>query len=176
MNNFQLFAQPWWVNLLILIPFIAFYFFKKTGLEISKKQLLIVGIFGAAFGFVEAAVVIYLRAALAQGQTVLNLPQNLMAVEFFREIATIVILACIALLVAKKFKEQFAIFIWAFAFWDIFYYIWLWHMVKWPMSLISGDVLFLIPVPWLSEVWFPCLISTLAMLAVILNVKKTAEN
>ena len=195
MSSFTLFAQPWWINLLIIVPFILFWIFWENKLSIAKGQLLIVGMFGVAFGFVEAAVVIYLRAAAGflpgytgtlsdvirdatstyqQIQAANNIPQSLLMVEFFREIATMVILVSVALLAAKKFEERFAMFVWAFAFWDIFYYVGLWLTVRWPSSLTTSDVLFLIPVPWLAQVWFPLLIDVLVMLAIVINRKDPA--
>ena len=32
MNEFVLFAEPWWVNLLIAIPFVAYFLWRKRGL------------------------------------------------------------------------------------------------------------------------------------------------
>jgi hypothetical protein len=195
MNDFIILAQPWWVNLLIVVPFVLLWIFWKNKLLITKRQLAILGIFGIAFGFAEASVVIYLRAAAGflpgymgtlsdvirqatstyqQIQAANNIPQSLWTVEFFREIATMVILASVALLSGKKFKEQCAMFLWAFAFWDIFYYVGLWLTVRWPSSLTTSDVLFLIPVPWIAQVWFPCVISVLALLAIVINRKDPA--
>jgi hypothetical protein len=34
-----------------------------------------------------------------------------------------------------------------FAFWDIFYYVGLWLMIRWSPSLLTEDVLFPIPTP-----------------------------
>ena len=152
-------------------------------------QLCVAALFGIAFGFVEASVVVYLRAALGflpgymgtladvinqsagyqQIQAITVIPKSLMTVEFFREIATIVMLGTVALLSAKRFREQCAFFLWTFAFWDLFFYAGLWLTVRWPSSLSTGDVLFLIPVPWIAQVWFPILVSGLTILAVALN-------
>ena len=182
MNSFVLFAQPWWVNLLILVPTISYFYF-RTGLNISKRQLMSAAVFGVAFGFVEAAVVVYLRTATGlepmsyQPDLIVNtLPKNLLTLEFFRNAATIIMLAAIALLAVKPWKERWAMFLWVFAFWDIFYYVWLWATIKWPLSLISYDVLFLIPVPWMSQVWFPFLVSGASILAVALNIKNQNAN
>jgi hypothetical protein len=60
------------------------------------------------------------------------------------------------------------VFLWTFAIWDIVYYAALWATVRWPLSLRDPDILFLIPVPWLSPVWFPLLVSALALVAVLL--------
>ena len=174
---------------MIFIPIIAFYFWQKNKLIIKKQVLINTAIFGIAFGFVEAAVVVYLRAAVGllpgydgtlldisnlsseiyqQAQILGELPKSLFLIEFFRELFTMVMLICIALLAIKGRKERWAMFIWAFAFWDIFYYVGLWAAVGWPSSLLNPDVLFLIPVPWLSQVWFPILVSLLCIIAVIL--------
>jgi hypothetical protein len=188
MKDLALFADPWWVNLFIFIPFAAFYFWRKRGLAIAKGTLVASAFFGAAFGFVEAAVVVYLRAAVGllpgyggtladvarlssqiyqKSQIQSDLPQSLLTVEVWRESATLVMLISVALLSVKSFRERSAIFLWCFAIWDICYYLGLYLTVGWPPSLLSPDVLFLIPVPWLAQVWFPILVSALTMLAVV---------
>ncbi len=196
MNEFQLFAQPWWVNLFILLPFAAYYLWKKEGPRISKSILVVSGLFGIAFGFVEASVVVYLRAAMGllpgyggtvsdvarlsadiyqQAQILGELPRSLLAVEFFRETATMVMLFCVALLAVKSLRERWAILLWTAATWDIFYYVGLWAAVRWPSSLLTPDVLFLLPVPWFSQVWFPLLVSVLTMVAVVIT-RKDVKN
>src|SRR5215467_13170221 len=63
MEQFQLFAQPLWVNTLVLIPVGLFFIWRSRGVQISWRKLLAAAIFATAFGFVEATVVVYLRAA-----------------------------------------------------------------------------------------------------------------
>ena len=188
MDKFQVWAQPWWVNLLLAVPFLIYLLWRRRGLALTAAQLALATLFGAAFGFVEAAVVVYLRAALGllpgykgtladvarmsasvyqQAESV-ELPQSLLTVELFREAATIVMLITVALLAAPRIRERWAIFLWAFAVWDMAYYAGLWATVRWPAALKDLDVLFLIPVPWLSQVWFPILVSLLTLLAVAL--------
>ncbi len=188
MNEFIFFAKPWWVNLFILIPFVAYYLWRKEGPVISKWTLAIAGLFGITFGFVEASVVVYLRAAVGllpgydgtladvarlsadsyqQAQILSELPKSLWTVELFREAATMIMLLSIALVAAKSLRERWAIFLWVFATWDIFYYVGLWATIRWPSSPLTPDVLFLIPVPWFSQVWFPLLVSILTMVAVV---------
>jgi hypothetical protein len=171
MQDFKLLAQPWWVNLLILAPIIFYFIFRGRKFVITKNQLVISALFGIAFGLVEAAVVIYLRAALGSLPNfpvsfLAILPKTLFRVEFFREAATLIMLMTVAILTVKSKKERVAIFLWIFAFWDIFYYVWLWVFIRWPESLTTSDVLFLIPVPWLSQVWFPLLVSGLTLAVV----------
>jgi len=190
MNNFNLFASPWWVNLLILVPVSLFFYWRKQKLKISKQTLIIMGIFGIAFAFVESACVIYLRAstgllpgymqslsAIQQqssgiySQQILreNLPASLYTIEFLREMATIIMLASVTLLAANKIRERIAIFLWIFAIWDIFYYFHLFWTVRWPENLTTTDVLFLVPVPWISQVWFPILISSITLIVIYVN-------
>lgn len=188
--NLQLFAHPWWVNLLFLLPLIAYYFWQKKGLKLTKGQLLWTALFGIAFGFVEAAVVVYLRAASGllpgyggtladvakrsstmyqQANVLTMLPKSLLVIETIREAATIIMLFSIAVLAAKNAQERWAVFLYTFAFWDIFYYAGLFATVRWPPSLLTQDVLFLIPVPWITQVWFPLLVSGLTITAVLLT-------
>lgn len=176
-DAFSLFAQPWWVNLLPLVPLLSFYFWRRTGLAIARPTLAVAAAFGVAFGFVEATVVVYLRAAggLAPGRggaldyapALQDIPQDLLAIEVLREAATIVMLVSIALLAARRARERWAMFLHTFAIWDLAYYAGLWAIVRWPPSLLTDDILFLIPVPWISDVWYPVLVSSLTVLAVV---------
>jgi len=90
----------------------------------------------------------------------------LLAIEVMREAATMVMLVSVAMLAASRMRERSASFFWAFAVWDIAYYGGLWATVRWPSSLRELDVLFLIPVPWVAQVWYPLLVSALTLLAV----------
>ena len=67
----------------------------------------------------------------------------------------------LAWLAGRKYKEKLAFFLWTFAFWDIFYYFWLYVLIKWPPSILTPDVLFLIPCPWIAPVILPVGISVL---------------
>jgi hypothetical protein len=189
MNAWQVWAQPWWVNLLFLVPILVFLGFRRKGLQLTRSQLLVAAIFASSFGFVEAAVVVYLRAAVGllpgyqgtlgdvqraittydQSKSIADFPPSLLAVEVWREAATMVILASVAFLAATKFRERWAIFLWTFAIWDATYYGGLWATIRWPGSLKELDVLFLIPVPWISQVWFPLVVSGLTLVAILLS-------
>ena len=165
MSGFALFASPWWVNLLVLVPIIPYLLSRKAKLPLDRKRLLAVAVFGIAFGFVEAAVVVYLRAAtgllpVPQAHGPAALPETLVRIECFREAATLVMLGGIAWLAGQNLKARISAFLWTFAFWEFFYYVWLRLTIGWPGSLVSSDILFLIPVPWIAQVWFPLLISS----------------
>ena len=87
----------------------------------------------------------------------------------FREAATMRMLLSVAILAEQKWGERLAIFLWIFALWDIGYYVALRATVRWPYSPASPDMLFFIPVPWTSQVWFPILISILTAAAILLT-------
>lgn len=182
-------AQPWWVNLTALIPAATYLFWRRGSNLLTSKQLLFGAVFAMAFGFLEAAVVVYLRAAIGllpdaggklpyaagtsaalyqQTQLLNGLPNRLLHIEVMRETTTMVMLASVALLASSRARARWAMFLWTFAIWDIAYYLGLWALVRWPASLRDTDVLFLIPVPWLAPVWFPVIVSGL-MIAVILT-------
>jgi len=187
MPNAQLLAHPWWVNLLILIPLLAFFRWRKQKHLLTWRHLFLLAVFSLAFGFVESAVVVYLRAAVGllpgyegtlsdvqrsapdfykQAESLKEFPSSLLTVEVGREVATIIMLFSLAMLAAPKGRERGAAFLWAFAIWDLAYYLGLWTTVRWPSSLKDLDVLFLIPAPWLAPVWFPVLVSGLTLIVV----------
>ena len=183
-------AQPWWVNFMVLIPPLAWFSWRRGGVPVSARQLAISGVFAAAFGFLEAVVVVYLRAAVGllpgyQGtlsdvvrmsgqyyvpsQAITQFPKSLLTLEVLREAATILMLFTVALLTSANSRARAAVFLWTFAIWVIGYYAALWATVRWPLSVRDPDVLFLIPVTWLSPVWFPLLVSALAVVAVLFS-------
>ena len=189
MEKLQIWAQPWWVNLLVLIPLTTYCAFHRKGRLLNWRQLTALAIFAASFGFVEAAVVVYLRAATGllpgytgtlsqlqhssegyhQEESLSQFPQSLLAIELYREAATMVMLISVALLAVSSTSARWVTFLWVFALWDISYYAGLWATVRWPASLTDLDVLFLIPVPWVAQVWFPLLVSVLTLLAIGLS-------
>ena len=192
MEPFQLLAHPWWINLLAGVPFVVWWSWHRTGLRLPTSQLGWLTVWGAAFGFVEATVVVYLRAVigLSRGydatladiarlssrlavQPSTDLPMDLLVLEGWREAATIVMLLCLALIVVRPWRERAACFLWAFAAWDLAYYAVLWATIRWPPSFTTLDTLFLIPVPWTAQVWFPLLVSALTMVAILCCVDRS---
>ncbi len=127
-----------------------------------NKKLIVIGIFGIAMGFLEAIVVVYLRKIYyPQGFTFpsIILTPEMVSIEWLRELTTIVMLAMIAILSGIDSFERILYFLYTFAIWDIFYYLGLKLILNWPESLFTWDILFLIPVPWLSPVLAPILCS-----------------
>ena len=171
MAHDSLLATPWWVNLLILTPIVPYLLSKRGKVLLGNRRLLVSAVFGVAFGFVEAAVVVYLRASAGllpgqQGLAANGFPGHLLRIEVFREAATMVMLVAVAMLAARGIRERIVAFLWTFAFWDLAYYLWLCVLIGWPNSLINPDLLFLIPVPWIAQVWFPVLVSSLTVVVI----------
>lgn len=138
------------------------------------KKVPFVIVWAVAFALVEAAVVEYLRALyypLAQGgflfplQTWADLTSlglehvRRLYIEIGREAATLVMLATIGLVAGRNRREAWAHFMIAFGTWDIFYYVWLKLFLNWPEGLLTWDLLFLVPVPWVAPVLAPVIIS-----------------
>lgn len=130
--------------------------------QTSIRLLVWITVFGVAMAFLESAVVVYLRAiAYPKGFTFPMVPlENYIAItEILREAATIIMLVSISAIISKKFSLGFGYFIYCFAIWDIFYYVFLFLLLGWPESLITWDVLFLIPVTWVGPVVAPVILS-----------------
>jgi len=135
-------------------------------MKIFTKNLLLknfwVGIFGLAMGFLEAIVVIYLRDIYYPdgfGFPMSPVSPWMYFLELIREIATILILLSMAILIGKTRIQKTAYFLIAFGTWDILYYVALKVFLGWPPNLLTWDVLFLIPLPWLGPVLAPVIVS-----------------
>jgi len=140
-----------------------------------RRFLIIITAFAIAMGFLESAVVVYMREILYPGGFEFPLspiPVSLSLTELFREVATLVMLLSIGMLAARRFSTGFAWFIYSFAIWDIFYYVFLWLLLGWPQSLMTWDILFLIPTIWTGPVLSPVLVSlTMILLAMVILVR-----
>ena len=91
-----------------------------------------------------------------------------MTIEVCREADTIVMLATVALLAASTMRQRWTAFLWEFAFWGLSYYAGLWTTIRWPTWFMDLDVVFLIPVPGIAQVWFPMVVSLLIILVIAL--------
>jgi hypothetical protein len=134
--------------------------------------------YAIAMAYVESAVVVYLRALYyPQGFAfpLAPLPPDMTAIEIGREAATLVMLLGVAMLAGKERWERCIAFCVSFGVWDLFYYVWLWLLLRWPPSLLTWDVLFLIPVPWTGPVLAPVLVSILLVVGGLLLWNKGAS-
>lgn len=151
-----------------------------------RTNVIVLVLFGVAFGFVEAAVVYYLRNlihfdgnyVIPHYRVLLNLGfitfvspvhsillnRRISDVEVFRESSTIVMLACIAFVAASKWRQRLGAFLVCFACWDLAYYLFLRIIDDWPRSFLTRDVFFLIPVTWIGPVITPIVLSIVILL------------
>ena len=132
-----------------------------------KKKFLLLGLLAIAFAYIEAGVVVYLRELYyPEGFSfpLKLMPLKIFLVELGRELSTLVVLFTAGFIVGKNLKERFAYFIYNFACWDIFYYFWLKIILNWPESLLTWDILFLIPVAWTGPVSAPIIVSLTLLL------------
>lgn len=152
-----------------------------------RRSFTALGLFGLTFGFIEAAVVVDLRAFyepihqqfVSAGESdslfpLLRLDQieaagpvasRLLLVELARELATLGLLAAMALALGSSLISGLAGFVVAFGLWDLWYYVFLKLLLGWPASLMTWDLLFLWPVPWSAPVLAPVLVSLFAIAA-----------
>ena len=147
-------------------------------IKILLKKFTTVTFFSIAMGFLEAAVVVYLREIIyPEGFCfpLKEIPLNIFFVELGRETSTIIMLVTIAIISGKTLLEKFCYFIYCFGIWDIFYYIWLKVTLNWPPSLLTDDILFLIPVPWTGPVLAPVIVS-LTMIIIAVTIIFLLEN
>lgn len=130
-----------------------------------------------AMAFLESAVVVYLRHIYyPEGFAFpFKIPDDRIAVtEILREAATMIMLLTVAFIAHKGALQRFALFIYMFAVWDIFYYLFLYCLLAWPPSLLTWDILFLIPVTWTGPVMAP-LINSLTMILLAVQVMSSGE-
>jgi hypothetical protein len=147
------------------------------------KRLLIAVVFSVAFGYIESAVVVYLRALFHPNGFTFPMevfdatPQGkrLVLTEVGREAATLVLIFTAAWFCGNRRQERVAYFLIIFAVWDIFYYVWLKVLLDWPATLMDWDILFLIPVAWASPLLYPVLVS-IAMFAFAVAILHRCEH
>jgi len=138
----------------------------------ARARLIALAVFAVAMGWLEAVVVVYIRAltGLGHGAAVpdpaevaarLRTVPWLIGTEQTREFATLVMLAAVAWIAARAWRARLGAFLLCFGTWDIAYYAALFALLRWPSSLGTRDVLFLIPPSplWYQPVWVPVVIS-----------------
>jgi len=129
------------------------------------SRLIAVALFGVALALIEAMVVYYLRKlfGLQFHLTVtagrFHFPHAYLRHEQVREAATIVVLLAVAFLAGRTWWQRLAYYLVGFGVWDVFYYAWLYVLLRWPSSPGSRDLLFLIPSEWWAPVWQPVAVS-----------------
>jgi hypothetical protein len=130
--------------------------------------------YAIAMAYLESAVVVYLRAIYYPRGfdfPLVPMPPDMAAIEVGREAATIIMLLGVSMLAGADRWERFLNFCLTFGVWDLCYYAWLWIFIRWPPSLLTWDVLFLIPVPWIGPVLAPVLVSVALVVGSLLMLR-----
>ncbi len=168
--------------------------------EPNPKMSRIVGalvLFGLAFGYVEGAVVVDLRAlydplhqrlypevAVDDLFPLITLDQlraegaghtRRLVAELIREGATLVMLAAVPCLFARNVYQWVAGFMIGFGVWDLAYYATLKLLLDWPASWLTWDILFLLPVPWSGPVLAPVLVSCSIIAAGLVILRRESQ-
>jgi hypothetical protein len=131
------------------------------------KTFLWLTLFSIAMGYMESAIVVYLRKIYYPDGFQFPLTPievHIRLTEILREAATLIMLITIGIVAGKTKLQRFSFFIFCFGIWDIFYYVFLKMLLGWPATIFDWDILFLIPVPWVGPVIAPCILS-LTMIA-----------
>jgi len=137
-----------------------------------RQRAGVVALYAAAMGYLEAAVVYYLRTMV--NRIVPHQPDPLPDVpalaipELMRELATLIMLAGVGWLAGRTWRGRVGFALFAFGIWDITYYLFLIPLTGWPKSLLDWDILFLIPLPWWGPVIAPMSIAALMVVFGIL--------
>ena len=135
-------------------------------------KFLLLALYGIAMAHLEGVTVVYLRKIFgiidfqSNKELLKEIPKDYILIEKTREAATIVMLVTLAILVGQTWLDMVVVFLWTFAFWDLFYYLSLYILTKWPPNLKAIDVLFLIPRPWIAPVWVPIGISSITIITI----------
>jgi len=137
------------------------------------KTFIWITIFSIAMAFLETSVVVYLRKLYYPEGFCFPLKmfdKDIVVVELFRELATIIMLVGAGFIAGRSRTEKFGLFLYSFAVWDIFYYIFLKVILNWPESFLTWDVLFLLPTTWVGPVIAPVIVSiTMIVFAVLIS-------
>ena len=153
-------------------------------------------VFGAAFGFTEAAVVAYLRRLLGEAhgldyrevfaQKGLAFSSasigadfgrhGLLTLERCREMGTLLMLLGVAGAVGRGWRERAGVFLLAFAVWDLAYYVFLIPLTGFPRGLGQTDIYFLVPFAWYGPVWFPVQVVMPLLIALALRLMTVRED
>ena len=145
---------------------------KGINMNETGKRFLWVAVYAVAMAYLEAAVVIYLRALLHIELDHVSLGHYFI-IEVGREGATIAMLVAVGWIAGRKLQDRLAYAAFAFGLWDIWYYVWLAVLIGWPETLFDWDILFLIPLRWWGPVLSPVVVALLLCIIGILAVIKT---
>jgi hypothetical protein len=138
----------------------------------NPGKVIFITALAIAMAFLETSVVVYLRELYyPKGFSfpLAVMPSSIAVTELLREFATLVMLISIGFIAGINRWQRFAWFLYSFAIWDIFYYVFLKWLIDWPSSWYTWDILFLLPVAWTGPVLAPVIVSvSMIILAIVI--------
>ncbi len=145
--------------------------------QVTGGRLLWLAVFSVAMGLLEAIVVAYLRELyFPEGFRfpLRFIPEQMLHREVLRELSTLVMLLALSLVAARGSIVRFSVFLFTFGVWDLSYYLFLKLLLDWPQSLLTWDVLFLIPVTWVGPVLAPviCALTMIGLAMLVLSIHR----
>jgi hypothetical protein len=138
---------------------------EKTSRQVLLKRIIWVVVFAITMGYLEASIVVYLREIYYPegfGFPLQVFDAEIAVTEIIREAATMIMIVAVAVLSFGNGPARLGGFLLIFAIWDITYYAFLKALLGWPGSLLTWDILFLIPLTWTGPVLAP-VINSLTM-------------
>ena len=96
-------------------------------------------------------------------------------IELGRELCTLIMLMSVGIMAGQNRREAWAHFVLAFGVWDISFYLWLKLFLNWPPGLMTWDLLFLIPVPWVGPVLAPIMVSATMIFAGVVVLRRESK-
>jgi len=149
-------------------------------------RLLILAVCACAVAYGDSIVEIYLRQLMpmtewqARVKDLETLEKFYIAHKVFwteqtRQISTLVLMIAISLIAGVSMRQRLGFFLWSYAIWELFHYLSLYFLIKWPRSLDTWDVLFLVPRPWVAPVYVPVIISLAMLMCAIFLVKEEGK-
>jgi hypothetical protein len=142
-----------------------------------RRRLAWLAVYALSMGWLEAAVVVYLRALYYPGGfefPLAPMPGSTLVVEIGREAATLAMILAVAVVAGSAAWDRFLNFAYIFGIWDLVYYAGLRAALGWPPNLMTPDVLFLIPLPWVGPVLAPVIVSLLLVVGSVLLLRQGA--
>lgn len=128
----------------------------------SRRSLIALTVLGVSFGYIEGAIVVYLREILYPNGfdfPLVPISDRLLRVEMVREAATIFLMLGAAWTASQEPLRRFGAFAFLFGVWDLVYYVALKLTLGWPETILDWDILFLLPIPWAGPVLSPVLVA-----------------
>jgi hypothetical protein len=137
-------------------------------------RVVTISVCACAIAYVDSIVDIYLRKMLPLSEWQSHVKDIPSLVSFLsghgvfwteqtRQISFFVLLIAIALLSGSSTRQKLGFFLWGLSVSELFHYISMYLLIKWPRSLGTWDVIALFPQPWVAPVYVPVIIS-LAMI------------